>query len=415
MSAARRIRVRIFYQTDPAGTIAGGTDTFIRGILRWAPPEFEMSMVGVSADPVARPPGRWTECDLGRTAFRFFPLLSLADTRRQLRIPLSLRYTLALMRHSAQVRPGFDVMDFHRIEPALLFLADPRPRNAFYHTDMRAVLDSRASIRWKHFPGLYFALEDMIVPRFARVFCVKETAVTALRERFPAQADRFRFIPTWMDPEIYSPPTAQQRAAVRSRLASEFGIEPDARLVVTVGRLDREKDPELMIRAFGQVLQSCADAHLLLVGDGVLRAPMEALVAGLGLQRKVSLAGLRPPSDVADLLRGADVFALSSAYEGMPMSLLEAMGCGLPAVSTDVGEVRRVIQPGRNGEIAADRTVSGFAAALRSCLERLAEYRGRPAVEAVSRFVPETVLAPLFETYRELARGAGGQVAARAA
>jgi len=406
MSSRRSVRVRIFYQTDPAGTVAGGIDTFIRGILRWVPPDIEMSVVGVTFDPLARPPGKWTECSIGRRSFRFFPVHAVADASRQSRIPLSLSYTLAMVRHFSQVRGGFDVMDFHRIEPAALFLADARPRNAFFHQNMQVLHDPKADIRWKHFPPLYFMLERMIVPRFARVYCVKEDAVTAYRSRYPARAERFQFIPTWMDPEIYAPASPEERNVLRSRLQAAFGIPRDVKVIVTVGRHDPQKDPGLLVRAFGEVSQRRPDVHLLLIGDGVLREDLEARVAGLRLQGKVTFAGLRPTSQVADLLRSADLFALSSAYEGMPMSLLEAMGCGIPVVSTDVGEVRRVIRPGVNGEIASARSEAELASALSSCLDRLPMYTGRPALEAVSRYVPEIVLAPVFENYRKLATGA---------
>jgi glycosyltransferase involved in cell wall biosynthesis len=69
----------------------------------------------------------------------------------------------------------------------------------------------------------------------------------------------------------------------------------------------------------------------------------------------VLFAGLRTPAQVADLLRLSDCFALTSAYEGMPMCVLEALGCGIPVVSTRVGEIARVVRPGVTGELVAPR------------------------------------------------------------
>ena len=403
-SADTGTRVRIFYPADPAGTIPGGVDTFIRGILRWAPEDIEISLVGVTTDPASRPVGVWTECDLGRRRFRFFPVALLPDATRQSRVPLSLRFTVGMLRYWWTIRRGFDVMEFHRIEPAMLFQWDRRGKNAFFHQNMQVLRNASADIRWKYLPRLYFWLEDWILPRFGSVFCVKQDAVVAYRERYPANASRFNFIPTWMDPEVFFPGTPGSRQATRSRLAEEFVIPPSATLIVTVGRLDLQKDPQLLVRAFAAVAATRPEVRLMFIGDGVLRTEIEALVAELGLRDKVVLAGLKPVHEVANLLRASDLFALSSAYEGMPMSLLEALGCGIPAVSTNVGEVARLIFPGRNGEIAGARTVDSFAGALTSCLDKRQDYRGRPCTEVARGFVPESVLVPVFACYRSLAR-----------
>ena len=123
----------------------------------------------------------------------------------------------------------------------------------------------------------------------------------------------------------------------------------------------------------------------------------------LGLKDRVILTGLKAPSEVASHLQAADVFALSSAYEGMPMCVAEALGCGLPVVSTDVGEVRRVVNPGVNGEIAAEHSPTAFGSVLRRCIEARGRYMGNPCTEAAAPYVPEHVLQPVYQNYRRLA------------
>jgi hypothetical protein len=83
-------RVRCFYPADPAGIVPGGVDTFIRGLIKWAPEDIEFSLVGMTTDDVARPAGRWTRCDLGRRQFDFFPVVKVADAGTRARLPLSL-------------------------------------------------------------------------------------------------------------------------------------------------------------------------------------------------------------------------------------------------------------------------------------------------------------------------------------
>jgi glycosyltransferase involved in cell wall biosynthesis len=386
-------RVRTFYQTDPAGTIPGGIDTFIRGMIKAAPPDIEISVVGLTTDPAARPVGRWSECAVDGRSVWFFPVGRLRDPRGRSRIPLSVLLTAGIARHFYACSTGCDVLEFHRIEPALLFLRDPRPKNAFVHQNMADALGNRRSdVRWKAVPWLFFWLERIMLQSAASVFGVREDAVEAYRSQYPELADRFRFIPTWMDPDLFFPARDAPRRAER--------------IVASVGRLDSQKNPLLLVDGFALLARRRADVRLMLIGDGVLRGEVEARIAHHGIGERVVLAGLRPPREVAGLLRASDCFALTSAYEGMPMCVLEALGCGIPVVSTLVGEVERVIKPGITGELLAEASPESLAAALESCLARPGAYTAEACVAAVSEYVPKKVLQPVFEHYRRLARPA---------
>jgi len=167
--------------------------------------------------------------------------------------------------------------------------------------------------------------------------------------------------------------------------------------------LSREKDPELLLNAFRKICKRNDNARLIYVGDGNLRARLEELIHEYRLDAHVVLAGIKSSADVAAYLRGADVFVLSSVYEGMPISVLEALGCGLPVVATDVGEIRRIVFPGINGEIVSVHDREYLADAMTSCLFNAAKYRGKPCTSAVREFMPEKVLAPIYDNYRRLA------------
>ncbi|MGQ0592748.1 MAG: glycosyltransferase family 4 protein [Gammaproteobacteria bacterium] len=384
------------------GVIPGGIDTFIRGLLRWAPDDIDMSLIGMTTDTAARPVGRWQGCRVAAHPFRFFPVLGEAGAGVRARIPLSLRFTLALMARRPLCKKA-DVLEFHRIEPMLAFLFDGRPKNAFFHSSMAAVHDAATEVRWKHIPWLYFGLERFLIPRLSAAFAVSEDTVVAYRTRYPRLGEAINFIPTWMDPEIFHPVHAGERRALRESLLRETGFSVPSRVLIYVGRLDSAKDPLTLLEAFRALVGEGRDIVLVLVGDGVLRGELEIFVRNHGLDRRVVLVGPEPQPRVADRLRAADLFVLSSAYEGMPMSVLEALGCGLPVVTTDVGEVRRVVRPGVNGEIAGSRSVVDLASAIAACLDRLDAYAGVPCTAAVADYVPHKVLVPVYETYRVLA------------
>lgn len=395
-------RVRIFYPADPLGVVPGGIDTFIRGLVKWSPDDLVFSLVGMTTDPVARPTGRFTTGQLGARAFEFFPAVHVADAGRRGKVPLSVRYMLAVARAKALVDKDFDVFEFHRIEPALLFRRDARPKNAFFHQDPKVLRSAQSDILWKRLPGAYEKLEAGLMPGIASAWCVRDAGVATLAARYPAQADSFRFVPTWVDSGVFSPVAADERAALRHASALQWHLDPQAQRIVSVGRLDSQKAPERLLDAFRALIAQGRRAVLLFVGDGVLRESLTRRVAELDLVPHVRFLGLQPPGAIADLLRAGDAFALSSAYEGMPMAALEAMGCGLPVATTDVGEVRRLVTPGLNGAIAHDMSVEAFTEALVDVLDHAPRYRDAPALSAVRPYQPAAVLGGVYENYRQL-------------
>lgn len=397
------IRVRTFYPADPAGIVPGGIDTFIRGIIKWSPADIEFSLIGMTTDPVSRPVARWTRCSLGSGEFDFFPVVPVVASGNRLRMPLSLRYTLATALAHKKVRRKFDIFEFHRVEPGLLFRADPRPKNAFFHQNMSVIRTKKADILWKHLPATYEAIEHRIMAELASAWCVREDGVSTLQTRYPAQAETIRFIPTWVDTDVFFPLAAEARAAQRKKIAAKFNIDPAMSWIVSVGRLDMQKNPALLLAAFARLVSAGRSVALLLIGDGPLRPGLESRVMREGMSARVSFLGLRGQDEIAAILAASDVFALASAYEGMSMAVLEALGCGLPVAATDVGEVRKTVFPGMNGALAEDHSVEGFAACLEDVLDHLDHYRGEPAIRSVRAFHPAEILKPVYDNYRELA------------
>lgn len=397
------IDVRIFSPTDPLGIVPGGIDTFIRGMIKWAPEDIRISLVGMTTDNEERPPRRWMRCALGGRDFDFYPAVHVANAGSRSRVPLSLRYTAAIAMTRSAVLQDFSVFDFHRIEPELVFRGDPRPKNAFFHSDPTLIRNPNSSILWKHAPKLYDRIERNAVARFSSIWCVRTEVVELMRARYQQKRDVINFVPTWVDTEIFSPLPDDDRARTRQELAVAYALDKNAAWIVSVGRLDTEKDPRLLVAAFARLAQEDPGLHLLIIGDGTLRASVKRQIDSASLGGRVHLLGLMGSGEIARILAASDVFALSSAYEGMPMAVLEALGSGLPVATTDVGEVRRVVRPGINGAIAANRSVEAFSACLKDAVLNRRRYLGAPAVAAIQDYRPSGVLEPVFDNYRELA------------
>jgi glycosyltransferase involved in cell wall biosynthesis len=155
-------------------------------------------------------------------------------------------------------------------------------------------------------------------------------------------------------------------AGAPQTLRRSLGIE-DRFAWLAVGRFEVAKDHSNMLRAFALARERHPDAVLLLVGRGSLQSETEALAGELGLGAAVRFLGVR--EDVPVVMSAADGYVMSSAWEGMPMVLLEAGAAGLPIVATRVGGNHEVVLDSESGFLVPARD----SAALGSAMVRLAD------------------------------------------
>ncbi|HVK00286.1 MAG TPA: glycosyltransferase [Gemmatimonadales bacterium] len=139
----------------------------------------------------------------------------------------------------------------------------------------------------------------------------------------------------------------------RAALRGEMSVGDQQFVWLAVGRFEAAKDYPNMLRAFGDVRAREPRAVLVIVGQGSLQADAEALTAELGLREAVRFLGAR--DDVPAVMSAADGYVMSSAWEGMPMVLLEAAAAGLPIVATAVGGNGEVVRDGESGFLVPAR------------------------------------------------------------
>ena len=145
-------------------------------------------------------------------------------------------------------------------------------------------------------------------------------------------------------------------------LRADLGLADQDTLIVAVGNLYPVKGHRYLIEALGLLRERHPHAHVALVGRGELHEPLTALARSLGLSDRVHLLGFRP--DVGSVLAAADLFAMPSLSEGLPLALLEAMRAGLPIIATDVGGVRTALANGEAGLLVAPGDAQDLATAL---------------------------------------------------
>jgi len=181
------------------------------------------------------------------------------------------------------------------------------------------------------------------------------------------------------------------------------GLHADDRLVMTAGRLHRQKGFDCLIHAMAVVHAAYPRVKLLILGEGEEENNLKKLARSLELIDTIQFMGLRP--DVDRLLHCIDLFVLPSRWEGLPNAVLEAMAAGKPVVATEVGGIPELVVQGVTGVIVPPQDVQALAEAIKALLsdEPRALTMGAAGRERVQRhFSIDAMIAKTEALYQEL-------------
>ena len=230
-----------------------------------------------------------------------------------------------------------------------------------------------------------------------RVTAVSHAAAAAHLSARMAIAGKLVVLPNGVDVEAWRP-----NAPVRTAVRRELGLDEEF-LWLAAGRLDPVKDYPTLLAAMASVPDP---ARLLIAGSGPLQDELLRLSAQLGLEQRVRFLGFEP--DLRRWMRAADGFVLSSRCEGLPMGLLEAAACALPAVATDGPGTPEVLVHGQTGWLAPAGDCTALAESMTRMMQTAPEVRRAMGERArqlvIERFSLETILDRWEALYSDLLR-----------
>ncbi|MFV1965339.1 MAG: glycosyltransferase, partial [Pirellulaceae bacterium] len=204
------------------------------------------------------------------------------------------------------------------------------------------VLSALHSTGW---PDAIGRLNRALTPLTDAFIAVAESHGRYLIDAEGLPREKVRAIPNGIDVDRF-----RHLDAGRARVRSELGIPPSAPVCGIVAALRFEKNHPLFVEAAELVHRQLPQAHFLVVGEGPERRDLEERIRQKGLGDRIHLLGAR--QDIPELLSAMDLFSLTSRSEANPVSILEAMACGVPVVATRVGSVPETVFPGCTGFLA---------------------------------------------------------------
>ncbi|HEB76091.1 MAG TPA: glycosyltransferase [Nitrospirae bacterium] len=235
---------------------------------------------------------------------------------------------------------------------------------------------------------------DRILAAFSHgIVCNSRKAAETLVERYSFDPKKVFTVHNGIDADEFS------------RQAGGSGMRGGLRVVGTVGRLHPSKNYRMFLDAAGIVLERADSVRVrfVIVGDGESRAELESYARDTGVADKVHFAGER--SDVPALLKGMDVFVMTSRYEGLSNAIMEAMLAGLPVVATDVGGNGELVVDGETGFLCPPDDAGTVAERILYLLgneEEAAQMGARGRERVMRDFSVERMVRATEEIYRRL-------------
>lgn len=243
---------------------------------------------------------------------------------------------------------------------------------------------------------IYNLLERVCVPFIDKFIVLDKSSTDYLKRRYSIPETKITTIPVMVDLNFFKPIDKRE-----ARLKK--GLEHNKEIILYVGRLTKAKNLKLLLSSFREVNEDRQNAMLVIAGTGPYEGELKQFVSRHNI-RGVRFLGYIDHDDVPILMNCADIFAFPSLSEGSPNVVKEALACGLPVVSTAVGDITEYVRNGENGYIV-ESELRSFTNGILNTLENK-EALGHNALKKREELGVEKAMEKYSEVFQSLWRPA---------
>jgi glycosyltransferase involved in cell wall biosynthesis len=360
------MKICILDSSDFISYPVGGQISFLLDFIKEAAKEdLNLCLAGITTENEKK--WEWSSRTVGNKEFPFFPLLKIDQQSKNRYLPLRLQILFGALRSKKKLlQKSFEVLYVHT--PELLFpFIYPKRTKIIVHThglwEHTAQFSRYNWVRNHVIDRVFRKYVKLSLRKADEVIVVNTESLEHYRNLFPSQRDKFKWIPTGVDLDLFRP-------MEKKKVRKSYGFHEKDEIIIFSGRLSRNKGLDLLLESFKLLSDEIPAARLVMVGDGEQKKYLTDRVSELQIKDRAFFLGEKSRSELPMILNCADIFALPSFVEGFPMAVLESLACGIPVVATDVGDVSRVVIEGVTGYTVAGREPKQFKNRLLECLTK---------------------------------------------
>lgn len=239
---------------------------------------------------------------------------------------------------------------------------------------------------------MYLLIEKYCLKHIDVVIAVSEETKSAYLKRYPWLEGKIHFIPVGFDENAF-------KLVDKNEMRAKYKFNKNDKIILSIGRFEKEKNLNLLLRSFELISKEIPDIKLVLVGKGREKQNLQLLSRELGID--VIFMEAVKHDRLAEIICCADVFSLTSLYESGPLTVLEALACGIPVVTTDVGRVREFISTKKCGTIVKNDERE-LANAIMYYINEKSQYNKEFCRQSVINFSFRTTSKKTIDIYNQL-------------
>lgn len=240
--------------------------------------------------------------------------------------------------------------------------------------------------------GIYSLMERWVLGRTERIIAVNQRTKEYYLKKKPKLKNKITVISVGVDNEIFKP---MDKDAMRK----SYGFNKDEKVILFVGRFSVEKGLDLLLLGFADLKSEMPEAKLVLLGEGPDEQKIKKLIKNNNIEDVIIMKALKH-NKIPEIINCADTLVLCSLYEGMPTIVLESLACGVPVVSTEVGDVNKVVINDKTGELVQNRDSVSVKKALVNVLRNKRDYYSHNCVSVAQKYSWDEILKNIIGIYK---------------